>query len=203
MVKKLEQGEALYFVAVVPAGVLGEELMDLKRHFRERYGAARALNSPPHITLHMPFRWKGNREAELKAALKNVAALNGAFSITIDGFGAFPPRVIYARPLESAPLRALQRAVGRELRRSLNIFNADYQDRGFHPHITLAFRDLKKPRFHEAWNEFENKPFERHFEVTSLVLLKHNGQSWDAFAEFSLAGLTSADTGERPSEETE
>jgi 2'-5' RNA ligase len=116
------------------------------------------------------------------------------------GFAAFPPRVIYVQPAASLELHQLQKAVARAMRLSLNLFNADYQNRGFHPHITLAFRDLKKPRFHEAWEEFENKPFKASFPVVSVCLLKHNGISWDVFRELPFGSTISAEKGEHPSE---
>jgi 2'-5' RNA ligase len=203
MVKNLLRDEQLYFVAVVPPEPLRTELLHLKAYFRDKYQSSKALNSPPHITLHMPFKWRESREKKLLDALGDCSLLHEPFTLTLTGFGAFPPRVIYAQPAESPQLHALQKAVAKAMRLSLNLLNADYQGRGFHPHITLAFRDLKKPRFQEAWQEFENKPLEASFPVDNVCLLKHNGSSWDVFRELPFGNITSAEKGERPSEETE
>lgn len=67
---------------------------------------------------------------------------------------------------------------------NFNIFNADYKNRGFNPHITLAFRDLKREAFKEAWPEFEKATYDKSFEVQSLVLLKHDGEKWHQLKEF-------------------
>ena len=47
-----------YFVALIPPSPVYEEAQALKEYFREKYNSKAALNSPPHITLHMPFFWK-------------------------------------------------------------------------------------------------------------------------------------------------
>ena len=39
------------------------------------------------------------------------------------------------------------------------MFNQSDNLRGFHPHITIAFRDLKKQVFHKAWEEFKDKKY--------------------------------------------
>jgi 2'-5' RNA ligase len=41
--------------------------------------------------------------------------------------------------------------------------------RGFHPHITIAFRDLKKAVFYKAWEEYKSKLFSE----TLHVILSH------------------------------
>lgn len=203
MAKNLLRDEQLYFVAVVPPDPLKTELQKLKEYFRDKYDSAKSLNSPPHITLHMPFKWREGKETKLLHALEECCSSLTPFSVDLTGFAAFPPRVIYVQPAESLELHDLQKTVARAMRLSLNLFNADYQNRGFHPHITLAFRDLKKPRFHEAWGEFENKPFEASFLVESICLLKHNGNSWDILRDLPFGNAISAEKGEHLSEGTE
>ena len=200
MAKNLLRDEQLYFLAVVPPNPLREELVQLKEYFRDHYAASKALNSPPHITLHMPFKWREGKEQKLIDAVESCAATSTPFELVLSGFGAFPPRVIFARPVESPALNELQKKVAKAMRLSLNIFNADYQDRPFHPHITLAFRDLKRPRFDEAWKEFEHRSFDASFLVNSVCLLKHNGSTWDIFRECAFGSAISAEKGERLSE---
>ena len=60
---------------------------------------------------------------------------------------------------------------------------ADYKikidTRLFHPHITIATRDLHKKDFHEAWLLFETKKFKAEWEADALSLLRHNSAYWD------------------------
>jgi 2'-5' RNA ligase len=171
--------EAKYFIAIVPPEPLFGALHDLKSHFREKYNARAALRSPPHITLHMPFLWNERKESRLVNALTEFAATRSPFGLRINHFGSFPPRVIFAAIEDSFVLTECQLSLHRFCKVNLNLFNANYQERPFHPHFTLAFRDLRKEAFAEAWNEFSHRTFQEEFTVDRLRLLKHNGKEWD------------------------
>ena len=60
---------------------------------------------------------------------------------------------------------------------------ADYkikiETRPFHPHITIATRDLHKKDFNEALTFFERKKFKAEWEAGGLSLLRHNSKNWD------------------------
>lgn len=187
MAKNAAQDEKRYFVAVVPPEPLRAEITGMKGYFKEKYHASKALNSPPHITLHMPFKWKEERENEIASVLSLFCEGFHPFRVKLAGFGAFEPRVIFVQPVENPELSELQKKLVRSMRLGLNLFNGDYKDRGFHPHLTLAFRDLKKAQFAAAWEEFQKKNFEARFEVNSICLLKHIGHSWIIFKEFPLS----------------
>ena len=51
--------------------------------------------------------------------------------------------------------------------------------RPFHPHITIATRDLFKKTFYEAWPIFEKEKFEEEWLAESLSVLRHNKKNWD------------------------
>ena len=59
----------LYFIAIIPPSPVYEEALELKKYFKEQYGSKAALNSPPHITLHMPFLWNEEKEKKLTERL--------------------------------------------------------------------------------------------------------------------------------------
>jgi 2'-5' RNA ligase len=56
----------------------------------------------------------------------------------------------------------------------------------FHPHLTVAFRDLKKPNYQLAWEEFKSKNFQAEFIADKITLLKHTGKVWEIHQEFDL-----------------
>ncbi len=56
--------------------------------------------------------------------------------------------------------------------------------RPFHPHITIAFRDLTERHFNSLWGEVEHKSFSGRFTVSSITLLGHDGKSWTAEDDF-------------------
>ncbi len=180
----------MYFVALVPPEPLRDQLTDLKSYFKEKYDSSKALNSPPHITLHMPFKWKEEKENRLAEVLGSFCQTAGSFNLLLNGFGAFAPRVIFIEPAENQALREMQKNLTKAMRLGLNIYNAEYKNRGFHPHLTLAFRDLKKQQFVEAWEEFQGRSFEADFTVSNISLLKHNGKLWEIFRDFPFGKAT-------------
>ncbi len=168
----------LYFVALVPGEPVYSRVLDLKKEVCTRFASKAALRSPPHITLHMPFQWPQEKEARLASSLTTLAAEIAVFDVSLQGFGAFPPRVIYVQVEESEPLRALQQAVQKNARSRWHIYPKQ-DSRPFRPHMTIAFRDLKKPVFAAAWATFASRRFTGTFPANEICLLKHNGKSWD------------------------
>ena len=183
---KKEKVEKLYFVAIVPPSPIYEEAFEQKVYFKTKYNSKASLNSPPHITLHMPFRWMEKNEDELVSHLSAFALENLSVSINLNGFSSFPPRVIFINVEITAELERLQKNLQRYFKRQLNLFNANYKELPFHPHLTLAFRDLKKPNYQKAWAEFVDKNYQASFLADKIALLKHTGSVWEVFQEFDL-----------------
>ncbi len=181
----MKPAESRYFLAIIPPDPIQSEAQKIKVQFRDDFNSKGALRSPAHITLHMPFQWKEKKEDKLFSLL--VQATNGEkFHLSFDGFGAFPPRTIFIKNKMSQDLMYFQERLARYAKRNMNLFNATH-NRGYHPHMTVAFRDLKKDKFFEAWAEFEDKPFDHEFEVNSFWLLKHDGKRWNAYREFQFS----------------
>ena len=107
-------------------------------------------------------------------------------TIRLNNFSSFPPRVIFINVILNQELENLQKNLKRFCKRVLNLFNADYKELPFHPHLTVAFRDLKKSNYFLAWGEYENKTFQGEFVADKIALLKHNGRIWQVHREFQL-----------------
>ncbi|MEJ2006201.1 MAG: 2'-5' RNA ligase family protein [Cyclobacteriaceae bacterium] len=185
----MKEEKSLYFIAVVPPEPEREELLLLKKIFSEEYDTKAALRSPPHITLHMPFRFRRDREESLSLTLEKFFSQFSTFTVCLKGFGAFPPRVIYADVEENEFLQILQSELKVIMKTAFNIFNADYKERPFRPHMTLAFRDLKKPMFLKAWNKYREENIEMCWEVTHIALLRHTGKKWEILKEMELKSV--------------
>ena len=59
----------LFFIALIPPEPIKSEVMAFKKEMEEKFDSKAALRSPPHITLHMPFQWREDREGLLKDKL--------------------------------------------------------------------------------------------------------------------------------------
>ena len=134
----------------------------------------------------MPFKWPLRKEKQLCEKLGEFTFAQQQLKIELDGFGCFEPRVIFVKPKQNKALNQLQSNLQKFAKTELNLFNANHKSRPFHPHMTIAFRDLKKVQFRLAWEEFAQKEFKGAFVVNGLCLLKHNGKSRDVFEEFIL-----------------
>lgn len=177
----------LYFIGIIPPKDSYNEACQLKQYFKEHYNSKASLNSPPHVTLHMPFQWKEEKENELIEKLQHFSSNIKTFNLQLSNFGCFPPRVIFIHVVPNDEMSEMHKSLHRFAKRELNLFNANYKDLPFHPHITLAFRDLKKPMFAKAWEEFQTKEFRYQFNVDRFALLKHNDKTWEVYRELQFA----------------
>lgn len=176
----------LYFVAVVLPENLNEEIKQLKIFMRERWGCTVGLKSPAHITLIPPFWMAETIEENFCADLDALCKTIPPFSVTTNHFSAFTPRTIFIEPVLHEDLKKLKEATDAFCKTHPQ-YGAKADTRPFHPHITIATRDLHKRAFAEAWPYFENKKFETVFEATALSMLRHNGTTWDVIHTAPLA----------------
>ncbi|HEY0652675.1 MAG TPA: 2'-5' RNA ligase family protein [Chryseosolibacter sp.] len=186
----------LYFIAFIPPAPVFEDALRFKQYFQENHNSKAALNSPPHITLHMPFRWRLDKEEKLVEKLGDFIRRHDPIKICIDNFASFPPRVIFLNVVTSEPLVTFQKALHRFCKKELNLFNANYKEDAYHPHVTLAFRDLKKSAYAEAWPEFEKKEYRAEFIADKVALLKHDGKQWKVLKSFTLESSYSTQNSE-------
>ena len=180
---KHEQNMDLYFIALVPHGELREEIRKIKERMKAEYGAEHALKSPAHITLQMPFKRSSEDETLMSEALRRFVTGEKSFTVDLDGFGAFAPRVIFIKISEPEPVRALHSRLKEVLMTELHFSPAEIM-KDVQPHITVATRDLTKEAFSEAWPGIRDEEFVASFDVHSIFLLKHNGRNWDILEEF-------------------
>jgi 2'-5' RNA ligase len=167
-----------YLIAIIPPEPIAGEIYKLKEYFRDHYQSKASLNSPAHITMHMPFDWDETKEQQLFEALPLVQP----FDVELRNFGCFEPRVIFIDVVKTEALSSSQARLHEFCKARFNLFNANYQDHPFHPHVTIAFRDLKRELFASAWDEFKVKSYYSRFECTRLSLLKHDGKNWRDFS---------------------
>ncbi len=178
----MKPGQFRYFLAIIPPDQIAQEIHQYKQLVANEFNSRAALRSPAHITLHMPFLWNEAKEPKLINKLAQATSCS-TFQIFLNGFAAFPPRTIYIKNEFSQPLMSLQAELSLYCKRELNLFNSTH-NRGFNPHTTIAFRDLRNEQFVKAWDYFKDKPYSASYEVNSFWLLKHNGKIWQAHQEF-------------------
>ncbi|MGK7899515.1 MAG: 2'-5' RNA ligase family protein [Xenococcus sp. (in: cyanobacteria)] len=174
----------LFFIALLPPLDIQQKTNVIKNHFAEVYNSKAALKSPPHITLQPPFYWETEKLTDLKNVLGDFSQKQASIPITLQGFAAFKPRVIYIHVHKNSELLALQKDLMQQLESYLNIVHKPSKNRLFTPHMTVAFKDLTKANFYKGWDEFQEKSFDHKFTTSELTLLHHNGKKWEINTEF-------------------
>ncbi len=181
-----------FFIALLPSQAIQDYANAVKQVFVDRYGSRAALQSPPHITLQPPFEWSLAALPTLHQTLSEFALQHEPFFVSLSGFGAFAPRVIYINVVKTPALSALQAALMAQMEGALGIVDAVAKTRSFSPHMTVGFRDLTPENFELAWAEFQQRPLELEFVGTHLTLLQHDGQRWEVHSEFPFADTRTA-----------
>lgn len=177
--------EQRYFIAIVPPEEIAQKVYAIKKEIAASFNSKAALRSPAHITLHMPFLWKEEKENILTEKLSSIR-FHTTSIIRLNGFDHFGDRVIFINIEENPALTAFQDLVVTTAKRELQLFNQAEDLRGFHPHMTIAFRDLRKKYFNEAWKSFESRSFHEDFPLETFSLLKHDGSQWNVLRTFAL-----------------
>jgi len=167
----------MYFIAIVLPGELNKKVQKWKELMHEKYGCTVGLRSPAHITFIPPFWMEEGKEQQLIADVDTISSPVHPFTIAINNFSAFKPRTIFADVVVNDELRSLKAAVDAYF--SKTAYKIKIDNRPFHPHITIATRDLHKKDFHEAWPMFETKRFRAEWEANGLSVLRHNTTNWD------------------------
>ncbi len=168
----------MYFIAIVLPEALNRKVQHYKTMMKEKYGCTVALKSPAHITLLPPCWMDPTFEESLKNDLDLLASGMSPFEICTADFSSFSPRTLFIATTPSGPLNRLKQKTG-EFFSSRQHYKLKTDDRPFHPHITIATRDLHKKDFHEAWLFFESNTFRECWTAGGISLLKHNKKNWD------------------------
>lgn len=168
----------MYFIALVLPSSLNEKVLHWKNFMHERYQCKVGLKSPAHITLVPPFWMEEEKETQLFNAVASLADSHNSFTIKAKNFSAFKPRTIFIDIEKTEMLGKLKENVDAFFKLN-NSNKAKIEARPFHPHVTIATRDLFKKSFFEAWPVFEKEKFEAEWEADSLSVLRHNKKKWD------------------------
>ena len=173
---------SMYFLAVLCPPSIDEKVQTYKLWMRDRFGCTVALKSTAHITLIPPFWMEHMLEEKLIHTLSHFQTTIPCFEIQMQGFSHFSNRVVFVAVNENPQLGSLRKAVeGHFIQPFHGIIKPD--DRPFHPHVTIANRDIKPGDFNKAWEHFKRLTFDERFDATSVSLLKLSPGKWNVISE--------------------
>ena len=180
---------SLYFIAIIPPADICEEITAIKKDFAARFNSRHALRLIPHITLKAPFALA---PASHEAALRWFVSLDvprNRFVQRLNNFGCFANKrnpVIFIEPVLEPPLQHLQQRIVASFRETFPGVPVPQNEAKFHPHMTVAYRDLSYAGFKKAWEEYRHKQYVRSFTVDNFSLLQHDQKQWNIVATSSL-----------------
>ena len=172
-----------YFLAIVPEGQIQDLATSLKLELKDRLNIKYALKSPAHITLKMPFSFNEAKEELLIEKLGGFLSTKENFKLQVNGTGTFGRRVIFWKIEADSKLYELQESIKGFCKRELNLVD-ELSDRNFHPHMTIAFKDVKERDFETVLNLVSSQEISQTFQVNAVVLLKRIGGRWENFYTF-------------------
>lgn len=173
-----------WFVALLPPESIQRQVTDVIADLTARY-QTRTAKAPPHITLVPPFVLAANAIGPVRLALEDFAKQQRTLTVTLHGFNAFPPRVLFVDVVRSPQLLTLKTELEECLVEQCDL-PRDRHSR-FNPHITVASRKLDRSKFKATWAELEQQQFEATGEHKTLTLLRYEQQHWHVDQLFQLA----------------
>ena len=172
----------MYFVAVVCPKEIDRQVSQFKKWMKTHFQCAVALRSPAHITLVKPFWIENNWEAYLIDTLRACKPGVPDFRVTLYGFSHFGRRVLFVNVQQTPELLTRKERVEQHFTRSFGD-SLRREQLQFHPHVTIANRDLKPADFKPAWEHFSKTNYNATFEVKTISLLKLADGRWQVLAD--------------------
>ena len=174
----------LKLIALIIPEPLKTLVIEEQELIRDRWGPKHALRTPPHLTIIPPIEVSDEEITRLWTLAKEIANQTGPFEIEFNGYGAFKPRVVFINLQASSPLEHLYRNWRTSLERNMGHVLEKYPDRPYHPHLTLAHRDVDRVIFSEMWSYFKEKEIKANVTFDRFCILKHHAAGWSIEEEF-------------------
>ncbi|SFO33946.1 2'-5' RNA ligase [Algoriphagus ornithinivorans] len=174
-----------YFLAILPPQEFLEKVEELKLHLREKFNVKYALKSPAHVTVKMPFSYDEHKEEKLASMLQDFCSNKSTFGMRVKGVDTFGKRVIFLDIKAEQDLYTFQSDLKKFLKTQVHLPD-ELSDRNYHPHMTVAFKDLKRQIFEAVFQEVKEAKLESEFQVSELTLLKRLDGKWSPHMNFLL-----------------
>lgn len=181
---------ALFFVAFVLPTDVSLAVVKVQQELSSRFHTHRSLRVVPHITLKAPFTIPLGQVPEVGSWFAKFTTAETSFPIHLNGFGSFPRSknpVIFIKPEGPSALYQLQQELLKSFCATFPDIAVHPTEKGFSPHVTVAYRDLEPDYFEVAWAEFRNRAFEADVQFDRFSLLQHDGKKWNVLADKTLA----------------
>ena len=153
----------------------GDAYKEVKRMWRffEKEFNSRAIQNFPHP--HLSFQ--GGICEDIKvidADLEKLSARIKPFFIIVEGINTFekPERAIFWEVIKTKPLQRVNQKIDASLQKYCSQTFQLYSPQHWHPHITLAQRDLTPTNFQKAQKDLRNYHPQYKLKVHNICLVR-------------------------------
>lgn len=165
-----------YYIAIIPPPHILSYVNEIREYIGEKYNTRAALNQPPHITLIPPFEIEGDKyDLLITELLTYVNSITSTLSIKVRDYGSFPSSTLFLNVEPNEDLNNLVNDLSKALE-DADLIKAPELE--YHPHMTVAFKDLTEDNYLLAWEEYRDKRIYLEWESTSISLLKYEDKRW-------------------------
>ncbi|HRE74267.1 MAG TPA: 2'-5' RNA ligase family protein [Flavobacteriales bacterium] len=162
----------LFFTAFLFQDDVSAEIQSLKQELAERTNARHTLKILPHITLLPPATFTEEEIIIKKQLLEEWSRQIHVFEIKLKGFGHFRKDVVFIQPEIPQEIYSHQQELVKKMQSAFPGKFPEYSH-PWHPHATLAFRDLNEESFQIAIEFLRGKKIQIQTTVHSFAELKH------------------------------
>lgn len=179
----MEMGNAriapLYFIALVAPAEIDRVTLNWKKDLQNRYGCAVALKSPAHITLIPPYNMHPDLEPEVLGFLRQFTGNHSTLPFSVNGFGHFGHRTIFLAVEINPELQQLYAQLRHAFTNQFPGLHLQLHN-DFHPHITIANRDIPREAFSEILSRFQQLEYHAAGRFDAITLLRLEQGRWVA-----------------------
>jgi len=173
-----------YFIGLIPPEYLSNYITGVKQHLADNYNSKAALNQPPHITLVPPFELDKSKEENLYQLINSSLKDTYPFLLTLENYGSFKKKVIYMDVVPNNQLNKLASILSEVLQEQGLIKPSEFE---YHPHITVAFKDLTKENYELVWKEYKDKKVYFNWDINRVSILKYVDKQWVVLRDISFS----------------
>ena len=132
---------------------------------------------------------------------RSIADKTKPFQIEFTGYGCFKNSVIYMDMVVSSQIENLYREWRTALETGMPHLLKRYPDRPYHPHLTLAHRDVSPEVFKLMWEYYKEREHKTSVTFRSFGILHQQPAKWVVEEEFFFESGTTDNTanGGKPS----
>jgi 2'-5' RNA ligase len=174
----------LKLIAIIPPEPLYSDIRNEQTYIAATWGPKRALRTPPHITIIPPMLLNPDEVGWLYGIAYAIAGTVAPFSIQLKNYSSFKPRVIFISPIVSPALSDLHSIWHQAIITRMPHVLAKYPDRPYHPHLTLAHKDVTHTQFDSMWKYYADKPYLASFNADRFCILTHTDDGWSVEKEY-------------------